>query len=43
MTKADVAPLFEIPADTLDKGEVEYLDGILEALAEFPEGATGSG
>ena len=43
MAKADVAPLFEIPADTLDKGDVEYLDGLLEALAEFPEGATGPG
>jgi hypothetical protein len=43
MTKADVAPLFEIPADTLDKWDVDYLDGLLEALADFPEGATGSG
>ncbi|WP_204913404.1 hypothetical protein [Microlunatus spumicola] len=36
MTKADVAPLFEIPAGTLDKGDVDYLDGLLEALADFP-------
>ena len=36
MTKADVAPLFEIPAGTLDKWDVDYLDGLLEALAEFP-------
>jgi hypothetical protein len=38
MTRADVAPLFEIPAGTLDKQDVEHLDGVLEALAEFPEG-----
>lgn len=43
LTKADVAPLFEIPAGTLDKQDVDYLDGLLEALAEFSEGATGSG
>jgi hypothetical protein len=43
MTKADVAPLFEIPAATLTVGDVDYLDGFLEALAPFPDGATESG
>lgn len=43
MTKADVAPLFEIPASTLNKGDADYLDGVLEALADFPEEATESG
>jgi hypothetical protein len=43
MTKADLAPLFEIPAGTLNKGDVDYLDGLPEALAEFPDGATESG
>lgn len=43
MTKADVAPLFEIPASTLDNQDVDYLDGLLESLAEFSTEATGSG
>jgi hypothetical protein len=42
-TKVDVAPLFEIPAGSLNKGDVDYLDGLPEALAEFPDGATESG
>ena len=42
MTKADLAPLFEIPAATLDEGDVEHLDGLVEALAEFPVGVTRS-
>jgi hypothetical protein len=37
MTRADLAPLFEIPPDTLRKQDAEYLDGLLEHLAEFPE------
>ncbi|MBB3325742.1 hypothetical protein [Microlunatus antarcticus] len=43
MTKADVAPLFEIPADTLDQGDVEYLNGFLEALAPFAPEPSGRG
>ena len=43
MTKADVAPLFEIPAGTLDDQDVDYLDGLLDSLAELSKGATGSG
>lgn len=35
MTKADVAPIFEIPAETLAVGDVEYVDGLIEALSPF--------
>ena len=42
MTKGDVAPLFEIPADTLDAQDVAYLDGLMEEVAEFPEQGPGS-
>jgi hypothetical protein len=38
MTKADVAPLFEIPAGTLAKVDVDHLGSLLESLAEFPKG-----
>ncbi|RYZ27596.1 MAG: hypothetical protein EOP01_07510 [Propionibacteriaceae bacterium] len=41
MTRADVAPLLEIPAGTLDEGDVEHLESILESLAKFPEGPAG--
>ena len=41
MTRADVAPLFEIPVGTLDKADVDHLESILESFAEFPEGPVG--
>ena len=37
MTRADVAPLFEIPADTLDASDVDYLEGLVEALEPFSQ------
>lgn len=43
MTKADVAPLFEIPASSLSKWDADYLDGLLEDLAPFVDGATEPG
>ena len=43
MTRADVAPLFEIPASSLDAWDVDYLDGLLECLAEFPPGTPDAG
>jgi hypothetical protein len=35
MTEADVAPLFEIPEDSLDVWDADYLEGLREAIAEF--------
>lgn len=41
MTKADVARLLEMAVNTLDRQDVDHIDGFLEALCAFRQRRSG--